>query len=129
MPSSVWEQPITPANPQLNAQGHLYSSQYNDIYFNPEQAQAESRYVYLQSCQVIERVQQSTREQPHVICEIGFGSGLNFLLTWQQWLADNIQPPLHYIGIDKHPLPVAILKKLYQTWQNLTPLAQNLLDQ
>lgn len=63
-----------------------------------------------------------------VIVETGFGTGLNFLATWQLWR--ELAPErchLHYISIEKHPIPADQLARGLAQWPQLRPLADALL--
>lgn len=103
---------------ELSRQGQtLYSHEFADIYFSPEAGIAESEYVFLQANQLPERWQQ----QPQVTCcELGFGSGLNMLLTWQNFQQHAPKnTSLHYIAIEKYPLDVAQLRALHAQFPTL----------
>lgn len=80
----------------------LYSKQFDDIYFSREDGVAESRFVFLQGNNLPER----WAEKPHfTIAETGFGTGLNFLLTWKLF-EETAQRGhvLDYVSIEKYPL-------------------------
>lgn len=95
----------------------LRSAEYDDIYFNAEDGIGESRYVFIEGAGIPE----IWHGKPHFhITELGFGTGLNFLLTadaWQQTTAPDAH--LTYVGIDLHPLPRAELEKIYPHWPEL----------
>ena len=63
--------------------GSLYSEQYGDVYYTDGKGKEESLYVFLDANQVQNRL--NSREKL-VIGELGFGTGLNFLLCWQAYL-------------------------------------------
>jgi tRNA 5-methylaminomethyl-2-thiouridine biosynthesis bifunctional protein len=85
----------------------LRSSLYQDIYFSPEDGVAESEYVYIKGNRLPERFR-AIGCRPFVVGELGFGTGLNFLLTVRAFLENApSQALLHYYSIEKHPLPVA----------------------
>lgn len=104
-----------------------YSTEFNDIYFSPEDGLAESEYVFLQANHLPQRWQQ----QPNLtICELGFGSGLNFLLTWQKWQRNTLNNGhLNYLAIEKFPIAADALATLYQQWSNLAEQGTLLLKQ
>ena len=62
--------------------GVPWSERFEDIYFSRSDGLAESRYVFLQGNRVSERWQ---KKSIFHIGEAGFGTGLNFLATWQLW--------------------------------------------
>lgn len=118
-------QELTPANIQLDESGTPYAPDFADCYFSRQDGLAESRYVFLQGNQLPQRWQ--GREQ-FVIAETGFGTGLNFIATWQAWRDDPQRcGRLHYVSIEKHPIPADGLRSLLASWPELGPLAQELL--
>lgn len=102
----------------------LRSAEYGDIYFNPDDGIGESRYVFLDGIGAPDIWQGCA--QFHVT-ELGFGTGLNYLLTAEKFLttaADDAH--LTYTGIDLHPLPQAELEKIYPHWPELSNAAKDL---
>ena len=91
------------------------SALYDDIYFSNDDALAESKYVYVDANDLPHRFSKmkevSTKDQqPFVIAELGFGVGLNFLVTSQCFLKEAPQHAiLHYYSIEKHILPLAVV--------------------
>lgn len=67
------------------------------------------------------------------ITETGFGTGLNFLLTWQAWRNYRSQPSttntgwLHFTSIEKYPLSRAQLQQTLTLWPQLETFAAALL--
>ena len=100
---------------------------YGDIYYSREDGQAESRHVFLGGNGLPERWQQHKRST-FVIAETGFGTGLNFLLTWQSWQASPLpRPRLHYLAVEKYPLTRGDLARALAGWPQLDVLANSLL--
>lgn len=106
--------------------GKLLSPFYEDGYFSRSGAIPESRYVFLQQNRL-----------PHAwlhkkafhICETGFGTGLNFLLTFDLWRRfSHPQAQLFYTSIEKHPIPLPFLKKIHEAWPELKTLSEILLS-
>lgn len=84
-----------------------YSIQFDDIYYSAESGIKQSLYVFVEGNNLINRWQQLPTDSSNVftIAETGFGTGMNFLLTWKLW--EKFAPPnarLHYVSCDKHPL-------------------------
>jgi tRNA 5-methylaminomethyl-2-thiouridine biosynthesis bifunctional protein len=104
---------------------------YGDIYFSPLDGLQETEYVFLQHNHLAERWQLLEADNQHIfsIGEIGFGTGLNFLTTWQLWqeVAPN-NTQLHFISAEKHPLRLDDLKRSLKKWPQLKPLAEQLID-
>ena len=104
---------------------------YGDVYFSRDDGLAESRYVFLEHNRLQERWQQLDDARPgrFTVCETGFGTGLNFLLTCELWL--RTAPPnwtLHYISCEKHPLRPEDLKRALGAWPSLHELSTILQD-
>jgi tRNA 5-methylaminomethyl-2-thiouridine biosynthesis bifunctional protein len=123
---------ISPANIQEDEHGIPYSTDYNDCYYSRNNGLAESRYVFQEGNQLIERWQ--ARETPYhtfVIAETGFGTGLNFLATWKTWHhteKKNRPKILHFISIEKHPIPKSQLVRILSYWDELSPFSNKLLE-
>ncbi|WP_299663383.1 FAD-dependent 5-carboxymethylaminomethyl-2-thiouridine(34) oxidoreductase MnmC [uncultured Psychromonas sp.] len=110
---------------QLNwsDQSEPYSTMFDDIYFNNNQGHYESQYVFFEGNHLAHRWVNFKQKQ-FCIVETGFGSGLNFLNSAQQFIyfkKNNIGKPLqrlHFISFEKYPLTSndiqLSLKKLLQ---------------
>lgn len=119
-------------NPQLSWRddGQPIATAFCDPYFSVENGLEESRYVFLQHNFLVKRWALWPWQQQNSfnILETGFGTGLNFLLTWQQWQQKNQQAGwLHFSSIEKYPLSQEQLKKALQLWPELGELAAKLL--
>ena len=95
-------------SPELdwNEQGQPVARQFGDTYFSVENGLAETRYVFLGHNRLPERWQDW--QGPFRIIETGFGTGLNFLATWQAFREQTRQANedchLHFTSIEKYPL-------------------------
>lgn len=150
------------------------SEVFGDVYYSLADGLAESRYVFLQQNHLPERfaalfeqylqsldtgsntkattdsTSTSKISNSFTIAELGFGTGLNILATWQLWQqtkktlysqhrqqdASKSQlgyqlPRLHLMSTEKHPLTLEDLTRSLQSWQEndstLTPLITRLL--
>lgn len=125
-------------------EGQPYSKLFEDIYFSTQDGLSESNYVFLQHNALENRFKQLNAQAitpacdiaplPHfTIAEIGFGTGLNFLATWQLFKQLDCQFQLQFISIEKHPLSHVDFQQvmffIQKQWQSLTPLTQALLQQ
>ena len=109
--------------------GHPVSLAYDDVYYSAENGCEESRYVYLRGNDLPQRWQTGATTG-FCVAETGFGTGLNFLLTWAAWR--NTPGPvahLHYLSFEKHPLRKSDLATALSAWPELAPLAAQLLEQ
>ena len=60
----------------------LFSEQFEDHYFSRHDGSAECRHVFMAGNGLPERF---ADQDIFTIGELGFGTGLNFLVTWQVW--------------------------------------------
>jgi tRNA 5-methylaminomethyl-2-thiouridine biosynthesis bifunctional protein len=104
------------------------SRRFGDIYYSTENGLEESRYVFLHGNDLPGRCS-AHPENTFCVAETGFGTGLNFLLTWQAWrsLPDN-RPRLHYLAVEKHPLTRQDLDRALAAWPELGDLRDALIN-
>lgn len=79
----------------------LYNAALGQHYHSKQGALQESRHIFIQLGLVPALEAASSVVS---IFEMGFGSGLNALLAWQQ--ADLFQKKVHYVGIEAFPVTV-----------------------
>lgn len=106
-----------------------YSIDFNDIYFSTDDGLDETEYVFIQQNQLEQRFK-SLKKNHFTIIETGFGTGLNFLVTCQHWLA--LAPEtaqLHFISIEKFPLPLTDLLRAHALWPQFAKISSELLQQ
>ncbi len=126
--------PISNANLDWNEAGTPVSGQFDDVYFSNVNGLEESRYVFLQQNHIPQRWQHYDQRR-FVIAETGFGTGLNFLATWQWFDKFRVQFPnaelkeLHFISFEKFPLTIQDLQKAHQAWPELAQYAAKLQQQ
>ena len=103
----------------------LYSDQFNDIYFSQENGAEESRYVFLEKNGLPNRL---LGGGILTICELGFGSGLNFLITVMLMGDAPHNSHLDYISIEKYPLDASKIRESLSKFDlpNLDRLCQQL---
>ncbi|MCR9212304.1 MAG: tRNA (5-methylaminomethyl-2-thiouridine)(34)-methyltransferase MnmD [Proteobacteria bacterium] len=92
------------------------SREFDDVYFSEEDGLAESAHVFLSGNNLPEEWQDKAR---FVICEAGFGTGLNVLSAWK--LFEETAPPGHYldiISIEKFPLSRADIASHLTPWKD-----------
>ncbi|KTD11129.1 FAD dependent oxidoreductase [Legionella gratiana] len=106
------------------------SIQYDDVYHSSDGGIEQSLYVFVHGNNLIERWQSFSKNIPRIftIGETGFGTGLNFLLSWHLW--EQYAPSLcrlHFISCEKHPLSLADLTKSLASWPQLIKQAKQLI--
>jgi tRNA 5-methylaminomethyl-2-thiouridine biosynthesis bifunctional protein len=116
--------PIQPA--ELDWQDNVpFSRRHQDIYFSREGGLEETRHVFLQGNQLPQRWQNATH---FTIAETGFGTGLNFLCTLQEWRKSAAtDASLHFISVEKYPLSKTDLQQALSSWPELDSLSAELL--
>jgi tRNA 5-methylaminomethyl-2-thiouridine biosynthesis bifunctional protein len=119
-------EPIIPARLAF-ASGVPWSDTYGDIYHSADGGPGQAAHVFLGGNALPERWRGRDR---HTVLETGFGTGLNFLTTWQAWRDDAGRcGTLHYVSIEKHPLRAEDLARALAAHTALAPLARALLAQ
>lgn len=109
--------------------GLPFSPEFDDFYFSPGNGLEESRYIFLQQNRLEQRWQALAESDTFVIGETGFGSGLNFLASWQLWLQTApIGARLHFVSVEKHPLHCDDLRRALALWPEISSLAEQLLS-
>jgi tRNA 5-methylaminomethyl-2-thiouridine biosynthesis bifunctional protein len=125
--NSPWR-PVQSAELRWSDPDAPVSAAYGDVYYSVDDGLAESRHVFLDGNDLPRRWREHAH--PHFcIGELGFGTGLNFLLAWQAWRElGTPRPDLHYLSIEKHPLTARDLARALTAWPALGELATTLLD-
>lgn len=104
------------------------SAQFDDVYFSVHDGAEETKHVFFDGNNLPARWQ---GEERFTIAETGFGTGLNFLLTWR--LFDKTAPEgafLDFISIEKYPLSAQEIKDGLFPWANdVSPYLDKMLTQ
>jgi len=113
------------AQVHYNDAGTPVSDLFGDIYFSDNGGLDETDYVFLYKNQLPERWFTHPRAFFH-IAETGFGTGLNFLLTWlrfRQYKASSTTcQRLYFSSFEKYPFSKADLTKALAAWPQLAEL-------
>ena len=107
--------------PEANIDWHNQtplSQDLDDIYWSRDAGVPEKSHVFISP--VKSQWQQLSTSSHFTIGELGFGFGLNFLLTVEQWRKQSTQGILHYIAFENRPVSANDLANL----QALLPSAQ-----
>jgi tRNA 5-methylaminomethyl-2-thiouridine biosynthesis bifunctional protein len=125
-PNTPWR-PAPAAAIDWSNDGTPRSKDFGDVYYSQEDGPAESRHVFLAGNDLPRRWLNHDRPV-FTIAETGFGTGLNFLLTWQAWRAQAApRARLHYLSIDKFPLAPPDLERAVAQWPELRGVGRQLL--
>ena len=124
---------LSNAKIHFNDQGTPVASDFDDVYFSNDGGMAETDYVFLQQNGLPARWQQHSADAFHIF-ETGFGTGANFLLTWQRFREYRAQHPgarcqrLYFSSTEKFPLTLADLTRALSVHTELSALCQLLLQ-
>ncbi len=117
-------EPLRPADLSFAEDGTPWSAAFGDVYHSAYGGPAQARHVFLGGNDLPQRWQGRDR---FVILETGFGTGLNFLATWQAWRDDPQRcRRLHFISLEKFPLTAGDLTRCQQAWPEFADLAAQL---
>mgnify|MGYP005841048257 CR=1 FL=1 len=83
----------------------LYSEKYGEHYHSVHGAIAESQHIF------INKGLNTVKKDTISILELGFGSGLNALLSLK-FALERPEITIHYTGIEKHPISSEIVEQL-----------------
>lgn len=100
------------------------SARFGDVYHSSSGALAQARHVFLQGCGL---PLAWAGQHHHVVCETGFGLGLNFLATWAAWRADPHRcGQLHFMSVEAWPVAAADLRRAAAREPELAALGEEL---
>lgn len=95
----------TPTEPEItttrDGSHTLYSQQFDQHYHNPNGAVAESKHVFFVQSGLLDAL---TNRDQITILEIGFGTGLNFLLLMDYCQELNTETHIDYYAVEGFPI-------------------------
>jgi len=99
------------------------SRRFDDPYFSFDDGLAETRHVFLAGNDLPERFAPGFH-----VAELGFGTGLNFLVTWAAWRAigraAGVPGVLRFTSFERYPMTVADRVTALAAFAELAPLAE-----
>ena len=103
----------------------IYSNLYKDIYFDKYNGIKETQHNFLKANNLASRFKKSNK---FIISELGFGTGLSFLLTLKLW-KETKKPnaKLIFISFESAPLTKIELKQVYKCVKGLKTLSSQLI--
>ena len=114
---------IVPAT-LAHAGGTPYSTIFGDVYHSAEGGLGQARHVFLEGCGLPHAWR---GREAFIVLETGFGTGLNFLATWQAWKADpHRSGRLHFLSVERHPFESEDLIRLHEAWPEFGPMSEEL---
>ncbi|MCP4273542.1 MAG: tRNA (5-methylaminomethyl-2-thiouridine)(34)-methyltransferase MnmD [Gammaproteobacteria bacterium] len=122
---------LTIAELDWNDDNHPYSTQFNDHYYSQVDGLDEVQHVFIQGNQLATRWTALAEGGTFTIMETGFGSGLNFLATWEMWRIMKLggSRNLHFISVEKYPMSREQLQRSLSNWNDkLSVVSKKLMD-
>lgn len=99
------------------------SARFDDVYYSEENGLEETNFVFLRG---INAPNCWLTKENYVIAETGFGTGLNFLATYQAWVKSGAIGQLIFISSEKYPLNAEALAEAHKTFPELASYSQEL---
>ena len=124
---------ISNANITFNEKGTPLATDFDDLYFCNKGGIQETQYVFIQGNHLNERWITSVHPTFN-IGETGFGTGLNFLVTAQDFIAFRLKNPtstltqLYFFSSEKYPLTKKDLSQALALWPQLSALSESLVE-
>lgn len=96
-----------------------FSTIYDDIYYSKGSGIEEVEHVFIQPNRIRERFLEGVT----TIGELGFGTGLSFLVTWKTWVECGKNLPLNFYSVEKYPIEAKEYEKIDSHWPELKSLS------
>lgn len=94
-----------------------FSKQFGDHFYCKSDGWAECSHVFLNGNGLPDRWR---NVDAFTICELGFGTGLNFLETWRQWkLHRKPGAQLDFVSFEAFPMQAEIMKRSLAAWPEI----------
>ncbi|WP_439141362.1 tRNA (5-methylaminomethyl-2-thiouridine)(34)-methyltransferase MnmD [Planktotalea sp.] len=106
-----------------NEDGVPISQRFDDPYFSLQDGLAETKHVFLGGNDLPARFVDTFH-----VAELGFGTGLNLLATWQAWRQSGVEGALHFTSFEAYPLDVTEMRKALDAFPDVSELANELLS-
>jgi tRNA 5-methylaminomethyl-2-thiouridine biosynthesis bifunctional protein len=103
------------------SEGRPRSERYDDTYYSAAGGLDEARTVFLDANRIAERLRSS---QSLVVGELGFGTGLNFLATWQLWREQKSETRLTFISTEADLLGIDDVTRAHAAFPELAEFAR-----
>lgn len=106
-----------------NDDGVPISKRFDDPYYSLANGLAETRHVFLDGNDLPARFRDGFQ-----IAELGFGTGLNLLASWQAWRESGARGTLRFTSFELYPLERDQMRTALLAFAELTPLVNELLE-
>jgi len=99
------------------------ATQFDDPYYSLENGLAETRHVFLAGNDLPHRFNDGFH-----IAELGFGAGLNFLVTWAAWDTAGKPGPLTFTSFEAFPMAPTDMRAALEAFPELATYADQLTE-
>jgi tRNA U34 5-methylaminomethyl-2-thiouridine-forming methyltransferase MnmC len=99
------------------------SAMFDDPYFSLDDGVAETRHVFLDGNDLPARFDGNL-----TVAELGFGTGLNLLVTWAAWAVADRRGSLHFTSFEAFPIAPDIMTTALAAFPELARLSAKLLQ-
>lgn len=107
---------------------HPICQRFDDYYFSSDNGLEETQHNFIRPSQLETRFKQLEENEVFRLAETGFGTGLNFLATWQLWQQSNNNSKLEFYSFEKYPLNRQQLSKALEQWSSLSAEVKQLCE-
>lgn len=122
-PKAKW-QTDPPAHAELDWRADVpISRRFDDPYFSLDDGPAETAHVFLGGNDLPARFRDGFQ-----IAELGFGTGLNFLATWEAWEAAGAPGSLTFHSFEAFPMALSDMAAALRVFPRLAGMAGRLLS-
>ena len=87
------------------------SSKFDDPYFSLDNGVEETQHVFIEGNDLANRFRDGFR-----IAELGFGTGLNFLVAWDAWDRNGAKGTLHFTSFEAFPMSSEDMAQAHQSF-------------
>lgn len=113
-------------NIEFDENGIPINTDFGDSYYSKSGGLEETKEVFIKACDLENKF---ANQNVITIGELGFGTGLNFLVVWQVW--QKLKKPngiLHFYTFEKFLMPAQTAAKALEKWPELSFLTQKLIE-
>ncbi|WP_246047712.1 tRNA (5-methylaminomethyl-2-thiouridine)(34)-methyltransferase MnmD [Leptospira ilyithenensis] len=106
------------------------SERFGDVYFSKQGGTEESAYVFFEGNRIQKKWKEtnSTDNSSFTIGELGFGTGLNYFISLENWKKETCPPNVSFYSLEKFPLESSTLKIMKNHFPEIPTWEIDLLD-
>ena len=97
------------------------STQFDDPYYSLDNGLAETHHVFLSGNNLPSRFVDEFR-----IAELGFGTGLNFIATLDQWRKSKVEGKFYFTSFEAFPITPTDMIKAYEQFPEIANIASEI---